>query len=370
MNIPLVDLKRQYLSIKEEIDNAIFSVIHDTQFINGKYVAEFEQNFSSLLNVKHTLGVGNGTDALSIALKTLGVDSGDEVITVANSFIATSEAITTAGAKVVFADCNRATYNLDTKDLRAKITPRTKVIIPVHLYGQPADMTEIMNIAREHNLFVIEDAAQGVLAQHKEQNVGTFGDMATFSFYPGKNLGAFGDAGAIVTNNSELYKKAKMIANHGRIDKYDHEIEGENSRMDGIQGAVLNVKLRYIERWTQDRIEIAGKYRELLKDVGEIVLQETYPDVEHVYHLFVIRTSRRDGLLAHLKEKGIGAGIHYPIALHNLKAYKYLNYNPDDFPNANQFSTEVLSLPIFPELTDEEISFITSSLKQYFSKIS
>jgi dTDP-4-amino-4,6-dideoxygalactose transaminase len=256
MNIPFVDLKAQYISIKEEVDGVINRVLENTAFIKGKAVTDFEIAFAKTIGVEHCIGVGNGTDALIIALKTLGIGAGGEVIVPANSFIATSEAVTAAGAKVVFVDNHPETYNIDVSKIETAITSRTKAIIAVHLYGQPADMDGVTEIARKHNLYVIEDSAQGHLAEYKSkehgwQNTGTLGDMATFSFYPGKNLGAYGDAGAIVTNNEEWAKKARMYANHGRISKYDHEFEGVNSRMDGIQGAVLGVKLKHLAGWTE-----------------------------------------------------------------------------------------------------------------------
>ncbi|NOX48687.1 MAG: DegT/DnrJ/EryC1/StrS family aminotransferase [Chlorobi bacterium] len=371
--IPFVDLKLQYLSIRNEIDTAIANVIRDTAFVNGKYVKLFEENFSAAHNAKHCIGVGNGTDAISIALKALDIGVGDEVITAANSFIATSEAITTAGARVVFVDCLPDTYNIDPSLIEGKITSLTKAIIPVHLYGQPADMDSIMEIAKKHGLYVLEDSAQSHIAEYNSENegwgkIGVFGDVSTFSFYPGKNLGAYGDAGAIVTNNDKVAKKARMFANHGRVSKYDHEFEGVNSRMDGIQGAILDIKLKYLAGWVEKRREVANHYDKLLKDVPEIILPFVNTKSKHVYHLYVIRTPQRVALKTFLGEKGVSTGVHYPIALPNLSAYKYLEHSPDDFPNASKFQNEYLSLPIFPELTLEQIEYTVKMIKEFFKK--
>ena len=373
MNIPFVDLKAQYHSIKNEIDSALFDILENTAFIKGKAVTDFEQAFAEAIGVKHCIGVGNGTDALIIALKTLSIGPGDEVIVPANSFIATSEAVTAAGGKVVFVDNHPGTYNIDVSKIEPAITPKTKGIIAVHLYGQPAEMDSITTIAKKYNLFVLEDSSQGHLAEYKSENggwakTGTFGDMATFSFYPGKNLGAYGDAGAIVTNNDELAKKARMYANHGRISKYDHEFEGINSRMDGLQGAVLGVKLKHLAQWTELRRKAAKYYSEKLKEVEEITIPFVDNEkVKPVWHLYVIRTKKRNALLSFLKEKGISAGIHYPIALPNLQAYAYLGYQPDDFPVASTYQSQLLSLPIFPEITREQQDYAVEKIKTFFT---
>jgi len=372
MHIPLVDLKAQYQNIKLEMDKAISDVLINTAFIGGTYVKEFEKNFAKLCKIKYAVGVANGTDAIFIALKALGIKEGDEVITAANSFIATSEAITAAGARVVFVDCNPKTYTIDVTKIEEKITPKTKVIIPVHLYGQPADMDAITTIAKKHHLKIIEDAAQAHLAKYNSklkgwQQIGDFGDLTTFSFYPGKNLGAYGDAGAVITNNENLAKKIRMLANHGRIEKYNHEIEGFNSRLDGLQAAVLNVKLKYIKKWTEERCLLANRYTELLKDIKEIE-SPTYDANKYnpVWHLFVIRTSKRAKLQSYLKEKGISTGVHYPIALPNLKAYTYLGHKPTDFPVASKYQDQILSLPIFPELEFEQQDYVVEALKSFF----
>ena len=361
MKVAFVNLGMQYESIAKEINNAIKEVISSSSFIGGKFVKSFESNFAQYIGVRHCIGVGNGTDALFIALKSLGICNGDEVITVANTFIATSEAITLTGAKVVFVDCDEKTYNIDIKKIEKAITGRTKAIIPVHLYGQPADMDEILGIAKKYNLFVIEDAAQAHGAIYKNRNVGTIGDVACFSFFPGKNLGAYGDAGAIVTNNDELANKSRMFANHGRIEKYNHEYEGINSRLDGLQAAILDVKLKYLEKWTERRRAIAKMYNESLRDA--VMTPIVIPNVRHVYHLYIIRTKNRDRIIGFLKEKGISTGIHYPIPLPFLKAYSYLGYKPEDFPVAYSLKDEILSLPIHGDMTDKEVEYVIEGVK-------
>jgi dTDP-4-amino-4,6-dideoxygalactose transaminase len=321
--------------------------------------------------------VGNGTDALFIALRTLGVGPGDEVIVPANSFIATSEAVTMTGAKVVFVDINPKTYNMDPNKLEESIKSRyalcsmrsanrPKAIIPVHLYGQPADMDPILNIAIKYNLKVVEDAAQAHGSEYRGRKVGSIGDMACFSFYPGKNLGAYGDGGAIVTNNDEFALKARMFANHGRIDKYDHLIEGVNSRLDGLQAAILGVKLKHLPEWTEKRRKNAYLYNQHLNDMDLITPAET-DTVKAVYHLYVVRTKKevRLKLQEYLRFKGISTGIHYPIALPNLRAYTYLNHNENDFPEASKASREILSLPMFPELRAVEIQFVADQIKEF-----
>lgn len=361
MMIPFVDLKAQYFSIKDEIDTAIQNVIKDSAFIGGDYLKVFEQNFAAYVGAKHCIGVGNGTDALFIALKCLGIKESHEVITVANSFIATSESITQTGARVVFVDCDKDTYNIDVNQTEKRITNKTKAIIPVHLYGQPAAMDDLLKIAKKHNLSVIEDAAQAHGAKYKGTNVGTLGDCATFSFFPGKNLGAYGDAGAIVTNNDELAKKMRMFANHGRKEKYNHEFEGVNSRLDGLQAAILTVKLKHLGEWTERRIAVAAKYTEGLKDV--VITPTVAPETKHVYHLYVIRVKNRDKVSEFLKGKGIATGIHYPIALPFLEAYRYLQHKPSDFPAAHQLPDEILSLPIYAELSDEQVAYIIDQVR-------
>lgn len=363
MKIPFVDLKKQYQEIKEEIDKAIFSVLNDGAFIGGKYVQRFEEQFARYVGVRNCVGVGNGTDAIFVALKSLGIKRGDEVITVANSFIATAEAITMTGARVVFVDCDEDYYTINIHNLEKAITPKTKAIIPVHLYGQPADMDAILNMARTYGLFVIEDAAQAHGALYKRKRIGTLGDCACFSFFPGKNLGAYGDAGAIVTNNDEIARNARMFANHGRIAKYDHEFEGINSRLDGLQAAILEVKLRYLEHWTERRREIAKLYNEKLHDFCTI--PKIRQDVRHVYHLYVVTVKEREKLMNFLKEKGISTGIHYPIPIPFLRAYSYLGHEPKDFPVAFSLKDEIVSFPIHGSMTYEQAGYVIKQIKWF-----
>lgn len=366
MKVPFLDLKAQYESIKEEINNAISEVIENSAFIKSQQVKDFEKEFARLHNVKHCIGVGNGTDAITISLKALGIKQGDEVIIPANSFIASSEAVSSAGGRVVFVDNNPETYTIDVSKIEDAITNKTKYIIPVHLYGQTAQMHEIVEIAKKYDLKIIEDSAQAHLAELNGSNgwqkVGNFGDMATFSFYPGKNLGAYGDAGAILTNNDELARLARMYADHGRISKYDHEFEGFNSRLDGIQAAVLNVKLKYIQDWTEKRREIASIFlNEIKNDI--IALPKVPTNVKPVWHLFVLRAKNRELILKQLESKGIHTGIHYPIALPNLKAYSYIQAK-SNFSVANQYQNQIFSIPIFPELNADQIDHIIKSINK------
>jgi dTDP-4-amino-4,6-dideoxygalactose transaminase len=366
MQIPFVDLRTQYAAIKTEVDEAIAEVISKTAFIGGAYVESFEEAFAHFCQTRHCIGVGNGTDALYLALRALGVGKGDEVITAANSFIATSEAITMTGARVVFVDINPATYNIDVKKIEGNITDNTRAIIPVHLYGQPADMDPILEIARKYRLKVIEDAAQAHGAVYKGRQIGSIGDTACFSFYPGKNLGAYGDAGAIVTNDDELANRVRMLANHGRIDKYNHEIEGVNSRLDGLQAAILKVKLEYLPDWTERRRHNASLYGRYLKE-RDLITPVPADEVKAVYHLYVIRVKAnlRDRLIDFLNSHGISTGIHYPIILPNLEAYAYLNHRQGDFPRALKASQEIISLPMFSELTEEQIQYIADKIAEF-----
>jgi dTDP-4-amino-4,6-dideoxygalactose transaminase len=368
MKIPFVDLKKQYISIKDDIDNAIEKVLSETAFIGGSYVESFEKSFAKFCGVKHCIGVGNGTDAIFIALKAMGIKPNDEVITVANSFIATSEAITLAGAKVVFVDINPKTYTIDVTKIENKITKNTKVIIPVHLYGQPADMDPILDLAKKYNLKVLEDSAQGHASSYKGRRIGSIGDVTTFSFYPGKNLGAYGDAGAIVTNNEELAIEARKFANHGRIEKYNHEIEGINSRMDGLQAAILDVKLKHLEDWSEKRRKNASFYNEYLKGIDGLSTPYELDFVKAVYHLYVIRVKKevRKSLMDFLNLHGIATGIHYPIALPMLRAYSYLGHTENDFPESVKVSEEIISLPMFAELEEKEIAYIAEKIKDFF----
>ncbi len=372
MKVPFIDLKKQINSIRHELDQSINSVIDSSIFIKGEELSKFEKLFSSMIGVSNTIGVGSGTDALLIALKTVGVGIGDEVIIPANTFIATAEAVTAIGAKVVFVDCDPDTYNIDCSLIEQSLSPKTKAIIPVHLYGQVANMDEIIRLADKYHLFVIEDAAQSHFAGYKIdkgewKNAGTLSHIAAFSFFPGKNLGAFGDAGAIVTNDNRLAKKARMYANHGRITKFDHEFEGYNSRMDAIQAAVLNVKLSYIIEWTRQRREVASHYLRLLKDVTQIELPVIGFNQNPCWHLFVIRVRSRNELVAYLSENNISTGIHYPIALPFLKAFSYLNSDVNDYPIAHSYQNMLLSLPIFPEIALEQIEYVCTKIKDFYS---
>ena len=365
MKVPFVDLKIQYKTIKEEIDEAIQSVIDDTAFIKGKYVEKYEKEYAEKYGVKHCIGVANGTDAIYVSLKALGIGRGDEVITVANSWISTSEVITQAGARPVFVDIDPDYYTIDYRLIEDKITPKIKAIIPVHLFGQPAEIEIIRDICEKHNLHLIEDCAQAHFAEYNNQKVGTFGIAGTFSFFPGKNLGAYGDAGAIITNDDEFAVNAQMYANHGALIKHQHQIEGTNSRLDGMQAAILSVKLKHISEWNSKRLKNGLLYNKLLTGVDGIEIPKINENVKHVFHLYVIRAANREALQKYLTEKGISTGIHYPTPLPLLAAYKYLNHTPSDFPIASDYMNKILSLPMFPELTEEQIEYITDTIKQF-----
>jgi dTDP-4-amino-4,6-dideoxygalactose transaminase len=364
MSIPFVDLKSQYQSIKSEIDAAIASVIGETAFIGGPHLAAFEEAFARHCGVSHCVGVANGTDALFVALRTLGVGAGDEVITVANSFVATSEAIKMAGAQVVFVDIDPVTFNIDVSRIEEKITPRTKAIIPVHLYGQPADMAPLMAMAKEHGLHIVGDAAQAHGALYHGQPIAQLADITCYSFYPGKNLGAYGDGGALVTGNAEWASAARMLANHGRTQKYDHDLEGVNSRLDGLQAAILNVKLRHLDAWTEQRRRNAYLYNEALAGTS-LATPKELANVRAVYHLYVVRVpnGKREALQNDLKARGISTGIHYPIALPSLNAYRHLGHRPEDFPHSTQAASEIMSLPMFPELSEEQVNYIAAAIR-------
>lgn len=367
MRIPFVDLKKQYESIKEEIWEEINNVLDNSAFIKGSFLEYFETCFAKFCEVDNCIGVGNGTDAIFIALKSLGIGQGDEVITAANSFIATSEAISLTGARVVFCDIDENTYNINTNLIENKITERTKAVVPVHLYGQPADMDKIIDIAKKHNLLVVEDCAQAHGARYKGKRVGTLGHIGCFSFYPGKNLGAYGDGGAIITNNKMLANKIRMYANHGRSEKYDHEFEGINSRLDGIQAAILSVKLKYLEEWNFKRNTNARIYNEKLKDIEYIITPVIPDDWDHVFHLYVIRVENREEVMDYLRNKGISFGIHYPIAIPNLKAYRYLGHKPEDFPISSEYQNKILSLPMYAELNEEQIDYVVNVMRYFYS---
>lgn len=363
MQVPFLDLKAQYRSIKEEIDAAMQAVVDQTAFAGGPFVARFEEAFAKFCGCKYAVGAGSGTDALWMALIASGVGPGDEVITVPDTFIATAEAISFCGAKPVFVDVVESTCNMDPEKLESAITERTKAVIPVHLFGQPADMDPILEIARRHGLLVIEDACQAHGSQYKGRMAGSLGDAGCFSFYPGKNLGAYGEAGAVVTNSEALAEKMRMFRDHGQARKYEHEMIGWNARMDGLQGAVLSVKLNHLEDWNNARRQNAHFYDELLQGVPGIIVPTEADYARHVYHIYAIRVKNRDKLIPQLAEHQIFCGIHYPIPLHLQKAYESQAIPAGRFPMAEQCASEFLSLPMYPELTREQIEFVCTTLK-------
>ena len=362
--IPFVDLQAQYRALKPEIDAAVLQVLDQAQFILGPAVAAFETDFAAYCHTAEAVGVNSGTSALHLALLAAGVGPGDEVITVPYTFVATVAAIEYSGATPVFVDVEPDYWTMDPAQIERAITPKTKAIVPVHLYGQPADMDPIVALAKKYNLRIVGDAAQAHGALYKGRKIATYADITCYSFYPGKNLGAYGDGGALVTNNLEWATAARMFANHGRTKKYDHDLEGVNSRLDGIQAAILSVKLRHIEPWTESRRENAYRYNAVLKGAG-VVTPAEMDDVRAVYHLYIVRVpaDRRDQFQESLKAAGIDTGIHYPIALPYLNAYKHLGHAPADFPHALKASQEIVSLPMFPELTQEQIDYVAEKVR-------
>jgi dTDP-4-amino-4,6-dideoxygalactose transaminase len=365
MPVPFADLQLQYRTIKSEIDAAIASVISDSSFIRGPHVDRFEREFAGAAAVKHCVSCANGTDAIWLALKALKVKPGDEVITTAHSWISTSAMITHAGATVVFCDTDGVTFTIDPAAIEAAITPRTVGIIPVHLYGQPADMDAIMAIANKHKLWVIEDCAQAHLARYKDKPIGTFGRAATYSFYPGKNLGAMGDAGAVVTNDAALAEHMTMLARHGGLVKHKHEIEGINSRLDGMQAAILSAKLPHLAGWTKARQDAAKIYDAGLNQIEDVTVPAVAPDRSHVYHLYTIRHPRRDALAAHLNANGVQTGINYPTALPFLAAYSRYQHRAGQFPNAFADQGKILSLPMFAEITPEQQDEVIRLVREF-----
>lgn len=363
--VKFLDLNSQYRSLQAEIDAAIAGTIERSSYIGGPDLPAFEQEFAAYQQAEHCIGVGNGTDAIEIALEALELPPGSEILVPANSFIASSEAVTRGGHKVVFCQSDPRTYGIDVADAAARITPRTAAIICVHLYGQPCDLAGLKALADEHGLKIIEDAAQAHGAEFHGRRIGAIGDIGTFSFYPGKNLGAYGDGGAIVTNDAALAKKCRMIANHGRIDKYDHVFEGRNSRLDGLQAAILRVKLRALDGWVDRRNAIARRYLEALAGIQGLTLPVLANDVRHAFHLFVVRCDERDRFQAHLKEDGIQTGIHYPIALPDLAAYDYLR--DENTPRrATELAPTLLSLPMGEHLSDEDVEKVIVSVRRFF----
>ncbi len=361
MNIPFVDLQIQYQSIKGEIAETIAHILDNAIFVNGHPLDSFEKNFAAYMGVAHCVGCANGTDAIEIALEALGIGEEDEVLVPAYTWVSTASAVSRVGAKPIFVDVHTDFYTIDVSKIEDKITARTKAIIPVHFYGLPANMEAILKIAATHNLKVIEDCAQAHNATINGKKVGSFGDMATYSFYPGKNLGAYGDGGAVVTNSKELNEKARIIARLGQQGKHNHIIAGRNSRLDSMQAAILNVKLNHLAEWTQKRQLVAKWYLDLLKDTP-IKLPSTPNDYGHVYHLFVIQTDRRDELKTFLESKGINTQIHYPQPLHKLGIFE----EQGPFAVADEMTGKLLSLPIYAELNRVQVEYVVKAIKEFF----
>jgi len=366
MKIPFVDLSKLLKDIFPEIEQKWQEIVHNSRFVGSKYVKEFEDKFANYLGLKHCIAVNSGTSALYLSLMALKVERGDEVILPVNTFIATAEAVSLLGAKPVFIDIDEKTYNIDVEKIEKVITTKTKAIIPVHLYGQCSNMDEILENAEKHNLYVVEDACQAHGAEYKGEKAGSLGDLAAFSFYPGKNLGAFGEGGAVVTNDDEIAEKIRMLRDHGSKVKYYHDMLGGNFRMDEIQGAVLSTKIDFLDKWNKLRRKAANFYNELLSEIDNIIIPYEDKDNKHAYHLYVIKVNHRNKLREYLHKCGIETGIHYPIPLHLQKAYQDLGYKKGDFPIAEQNSKEILSLPMFPGLSQEEITYIARQIKNYF----
>jgi dTDP-4-amino-4,6-dideoxygalactose transaminase len=362
--IPFVDLKAQYQSIKPEIDTAVIGVLESTQFVLGSAVAAFEKVFAPYCQAEHAMGVSNGTSALHLALLAAGVGRGDEVITTPFTFIASVSAIDYTGARPVFVDIDPSSFTIDPAKIEAAITPRTKAILPVHLYGRTADMDPILEIAKRHNLVVIEDAAQAHGAEYKGRRAGSMGDLGCFSFYPGKNLGAYGEGGAVTTNNPEYARKVRTLRDWGAERRYHHDLKGFNYRLEGVQGAVLGVKMKYIEDWTEARRTHAARYDELLKD-SAYDLPLTPAHLRHVYHVYAIRHPRRDALQSLLTERGIGTNIHYPIPVHLQRCFAELGHKVGDFPHAERAANEVLSLPMYPEFQPQQQDQVIAALHEW-----
>ncbi|MDK2903235.1 MAG: hypothetical protein PWQ93_1154 [Clostridiales bacterium] len=367
MNIPLLDLKGQYHAIKDEIDAAIQGVLENGQFILGPQVKALEHDIASYASVPYAIGVGNGTDALVIALRACGIGPGDEVITSPFTFFASAESISAVGAKPVFVDIDPDTFNMDVSKIEQAITSRTRAIIPVHLFGQIADMDAIMDIAKKHDLMVIEDACQAMGAEYKGMKAGSFGHAACFSFFPTKNLGTYGDGGMIVIRDADIDKKARMLRAHGSVKKYYHEMIGYNSRLDELHAAILNVKFKYLDQWNDMRRHNAALYDELLKDSG-VVTPYAAPYAKHIYHQYVVQCDDRDGLAEALKAEGISTGVYYPLPLHLQDAYKDLGYKMGDMPYAEAACNRVLALPMYPELEPVQIKYVADAIKNYRMK--
>lgn len=364
--VPFLDLKAQYADLREEIDRAIREVTESTCFSNGPFVEKFEEEFASFCGCRYAIGVGSGSDALWLSLTAAGIGEGHEVITVPNTFIATAEAILRCGAKPVFVDIDPHTFTMDVTLIANAITERTAAILPVHLFGHPADMDPILETARQHGLLVIEDACQAHGATYKGRPAGSMGIAGCFSFYPGKNLGAYGEAGAVTTDSEEIMHLIKMMRNHGEIQKYHHEISGWNARMDSLQAAVLSVKLKHLSRWNRARSAHAGTYRSMLKTIPEVRAPGAAGYAEHIYHLYGIRTPERNALMRSLAHAGVTCGIHYPVPLHLQNAFKRFGLEQGSFPVAEQCAEELLSLPMFPEMTSHQIEHVAEAIDCFF----
>lgn len=364
MNIPFVDLQAQYETLRPEVMAAVEKVFSRAAFILGEEVDVFETEFAAFCGGGECVTVATGCDALLWALKACDIGPGDEVITVANTFIATALAITAAGARPVLVDCLEDSFQMDPASVEGAITPRTKAIIPVHLYGQAADMDALLPIAKRHGLRVIEDAAQAHGATYKGRPCGLMGDIGCFSFFPGKNLGAYGDGGAIVTANPDLAQRVRMLRNYGQIKKYHHEVTGWNSRLDTVQAAILSVKLKRLAGWNDARRAHAARYSQLLAGLP-LKLPVEIPGNRHIYHLYVVRTSRRDGLIESLRGAGVFAGIHYPVPVHLQQAYANLGYAPGDFPVTERLAKDIVSLPMYPELSEEKLTYIAGKVRSF-----
>lgn len=367
MKIPFVDLKIQYQTIQDDVNSNLQEVMRRCDFVLGQDVKTFEEEFATFCQVEYAVGLDSGYSALELILRAYGIGPGDEVITAANTFIATAFAITNTGAKPVLVDIDPATYNLDPTLLEAAITPATRAIMPVHLYGQTADMDPILHIASKHGMQVIEDAAQAHGARYKGKRAGSLGDAAAFSFYPGKNLGAYGDGGAVVTNDPQLAERIRMLRDLGMRVKYHHEIKGFNHRLDTMQAAVLRVKLRHLDDWNAARRQVARQYDLRLSDLI-IIIPSTPEWAEHIYHLYVIRAENRDALQKYLNQAGIASGLHYPIPIHLQPAYQELGYQEGDFPITEQYAKEILSLPMYPELTTDAVDYVADTIKAFLEE--
>jgi dTDP-4-amino-4,6-dideoxygalactose transaminase len=362
--IPFLDLKKQYLTIKDEIRTAIDEVLDKTAFSGGPFVEKFEKNLAEYCHTKYALGLNTGTSALHMAMLALGIKEGDEVIVPANTFIATAWGVSYVNATPVFVDCDPDTWNIDVNKIEDAITPKTKAIIGVHLYGQPFDVDAVKAVAKKHNLFVVEDCAQSIGAEYKGEKTGSLAEMGCFSFYPGKNLGAYGEGGGLTTNNEEYYKHIQSLRNHGSVERYYHDELGYNFRMDGIQGAVLDVKLKYIDEWNGRRQQIAEMYRNGVNN-DKIKFQKQPDWAKSVYHLMVVTTEDRDGLMKYLQANHIFPGLHYPVPCHLQKVYSTLGYKKGDMPNSEYLASHCLTLPMFSELTNEEVERIIDVLNRY-----